>query len=241
MEARKQPVREAAREALEAYFDELGASVAQSIEAQKDFTLPQVFDFEEWLGQLEGAVREVAEEAARQGFLTGADRTGMDASFDPESRAAQETIRELVEKSETITETTEADLREEIREGLEQNERMDQIAGRVRGYVDDAKQGRVPTIAQTTVTGGFESQQLEAFRSAGFEGKRWITQRDADVRTSHETAGTQQRPLEVPFEVGGASLMYPGDPSGPVEEVANCRCTMFPVKDLEETTPEQLG
>jgi len=241
VEARKAPVREAAREALASYFDELGEAVAGRIEAQKDFTLRQVFDAEEWLGQLEETIREVAEEAARQGFLTGADRTGMEAAFDPDTRAAQETIRELVEKAETITETTEADLREEVREGLEGNEPVDQIAGRVRGYVDDAKQNRVPTITQTTVTGGFESQQLEAFRSAGFDGKRWITQRDGQVRDSHEAAGTQQRPLEVPFEVGGAALMYPGDPNGPVEEVASCRCTMFPVKNLEETTPEQLG
>jgi len=200
-----------------------------------------VFEFDDWLGELEDTIREIAEEAARQGFLTGADRAGMEAAFDANSRAAQETIRALVEKSKTITETTEAALREEIREGLDQNESVDGIASRVRGYVDDAKQNRVPTITQTTVTGGFESQQLEAFREAGFEGKRWITQRDGRVRASHQAAGTQQRPLEVPFEVGGASLMYPGDPRGPVDEVANCRCTMFPVKSLEETTPGQLG
>ena len=234
---------ESAEEALSAYFQDLGEAVAANIEAQKsaaaparkDFTVPQVFGFDEWMSALEETVRAIAEEAARQGYLTGLDRIGAEGDFDPESRAAQETIRRLVEKSETITRTTEQGLREEIRQGLEENEPVDQIASRVRGYVDDAQSNRVPTIAQTTVTGGFESQQLEAFREAGFEGKRWITQRDGEVRPSHEAAGTQERPLEVPFEVGGASIMYPGDPSGPVEEVANCRCTMFPVRELDQT------
>jgi hypothetical protein len=30
--------------------------------------------------------------------------------------------------------------------------------------------------------------------------------------------------MDEPFTVGGASLMYPGDPAGPAEEVINCRC-----------------
>jgi hypothetical protein len=28
------------------------------------------------------------------------------------------------------------------------------------------------------------------------------------------------------FSVGGASMAYPGDPSGPPKEVVNCRCTI---------------
>jgi hypothetical protein len=31
-------------------------------------------------------------------------------------------------------------------------------------------------------------------------------------------------PVDQPFIVGGASLMYPQDPGGPPVEVINCRC-----------------
>lgn len=172
------------------------------------------------------------------GFQTGIQRVGGTADFNPESRVAQETIRQLAEKMEGVIRTTEDDLRRQVQQGLQNNESVGTIAGRIRQYVEDDGEHRAETIAQTTVTGGFESQQLEAFRTAGFEGKRWLTQRDDRVRESHQDAGRQQRPLDVPFTVGGAQLMYPSDPNGPSDEVVNCRCTMVPIKDLERTDPE---
>jgi hypothetical protein len=42
--------------------------------------------------------------------------------------------------------------------------------------------------------------------------------------------------LEESFLVGGYRLKFPGDPAGPVAEVANCRCTMMADENL---TPEQ--
>jgi len=37
--------------------------------------------------------------------------------------------------------------------------------------------------------------------------------------------------MNEPFLVGGASLMYPGDPNGPASEIINCRCVARPVVD----------
>jgi len=60
--------------------------------------------------------------------------------------------------------------------------------------------------------------------------KRWIATADSRTRASHlrvhmETLANPI-PTDQPFIVGGAKMMYPGDPAGPPEESIQCRCTM---------------
>ncbi|WP_371500298.1 hypothetical protein OG871_27560 [Kitasatospora sp. NBC_00374] len=56
--------------------------------------------------------------------------------------------------------------------------------------------------------------------------KTWHTREDGQARPSHRDADGQTRPAPVPFNVGGALLAGPRDPSGPIEETAGCRCTV---------------
>jgi hypothetical protein len=55
--------------------------------------------------------------------------------------------------------------------------------------------------------------------------KVWVSQGDSRVRDTHIQADGQEVSVNDSFIVGGASLMYPGDPSGPAREVVNCRCS----------------
>lgn len=59
--------------------------------------------------------------------------------------------------------------------------------------------------------------------------KEWIASFDDRTRSTHTEAGASE-PIDYnqPFMVGGSFLMYPGDPSGPAEEVINCRCSVAP-------------
>ena len=57
----------------------------------------------------------------------------------------------------------------------------------------------------------------------------WVTMHDNDVRPHHKVAEGQQRPPGEPFQVGGAKMRYPGDPTAPIELWINCRCTLAPV------------
>lgn len=57
------------------------------------------------------------------------------------------------------------------------------------------------------------------------EFKKWRTQNDTFVRPTHQQA-EHHPPIAIneSFTVGGAQLEYPLDPSGPIEEIVNCRC-----------------
>lgn len=52
----------------------------------------------------------------------------------------------------------------------------------------------------------------------------WIASGDGRTRSSHALADGQKREMNRPFDVGGAKLMRPGDPSAPAREIINCRC-----------------
>jgi len=68
----------------------------------------------------------------------------------------------------------------------------------------------------------------EAARSTGLDMiKEWASAEDARTRQSHAEADGQEVPLDEPFNVGGTSLMVPGDPNGPAKEIINCRCTVL--------------
>ena len=66
--------------------------------------------------------------------------------------------------------------------------------------------------------------------------KMWLSLHDDRVRTTHQHADRQRRPLAADFQVGGFSLRYPGDPLGPPEEVIGCRCVVV----VLDSAPDSL-
>lgn len=95
-----------------------------------------------------------------------------------------------------------------------------------QGASDDA----LPWRSRATLLGGHEAQ-VTSMQSATDSNpgarKRWRSRHDDRVRSSHRKADGQAVGLDEPFRVGGAELMYPGDPSGPAGEILNCRCEMY--------------
>lgn len=57
---------------------------------------------------------------------------------------------------------------------------------------------------------------------------QWRSQRDDAVRDTHQATDGQVRAAGKPFDVAGHPLLYPGQPVGPPEVWANCRCTLQP-------------
>lgn len=57
----------------------------------------------------------------------------------------------------------------------------------------------------------------------------WVDMHDTTVRPTHRAANGQQRPIGVPFKVGGKEMPYPGYSGVDPSLWMNCRCTLRPV------------
>jgi hypothetical protein len=75
------------------------------------------------------------------------------------------------------------------------------------------------TAANFGINMGAESSDYEVQ-------KFWINTRDARTRPSHLAMTKDRIDLNQPFNVGGVSMMYPGEVGAPAAEVVNCRCVM---------------
>ena len=105
----------------------------------------------------------------------------------------------------------------------------DEVTGLIANLYDRYYLDRAARIAIQEVLSATAEAQHQAATTVG-EGPidhTWTTVGDSHVRASHAAADGQTVPLDVPFIVGGASLNYPRDPGGPMEEVAGCRCSEF--------------
>jgi hypothetical protein len=124
-----------------------------------------------------------------------------------------------------------------IAEGLDAGEEIPQIAKRVRDAAG-VTEPRARVIARTeshgarnTVNAASVRRVASAFGSDSAFSRRWQAAEDARTRPTHNEADGQTVALNQPFTVGGASLDFPGDPSGPPGEIINCRCTTITVID----------
>ena len=91
-----------------------------------------------------------------------------------------------------------------------------------QAWEDDAA-----AIGRNEAVAAFNASRLAAAQAHAAEtgvrlDKQWTSLHDAATRHTHVDADRQRVPLDQPFRVGGHDLMYPHDPDGPIEEIANC-------------------
>lgn len=179
-----------------------------------------------------GFEHAVAMIQARQGKRIK-DNADLGLSFDLEQPDLADYLRRRpVQYADLVTVTLAGDLRELLVTLTDQGASIAQIADAITARFDSLSHARALLIARTEVISASNLATLTAYQQSGVVTKSsWLTARDERVRPTHQEADGQIRALGEPFDVGGAQLLYPGDPAAPIQEIAMCRCTLLPELD----------
>lgn len=165
-------------------------------------------------------------------------RKGLLSFFSEKWRQLMESfyLDESASRISDVTDTT----RERVRKVLADSEDLP-ISQRAT-YIEetlnnpDFNRNRALVIARTeSTTAANKGAELGNEDADYVTVKQWLSVEDSRTRTSHIDADGQQATADGYFIVGGYTCRYPGDMSLPVQEVANCRCSVLYISVLDET------
>lgn len=116
--------------------------------------------------------------------------------------------------------------RAQLVEGFMKGESIAKLRDRLRA-VPGLAAGRASAVARTEIVSASNAGSIGMVQLMGMQGfKVWQATEDARTRLTHSHppigADGQRVRLSEWFQVGGARLFFPGDPSGPPEEIINC-------------------
>ncbi len=153
---------------------------------------------------------------------------------------AEENTLDMVDD---ISGTTLDQMRETIRQGLNEGVGPQEIADRLDNMgISDMSRARAATIARTemhraSMVGSVNAAQSLASSVGLLLDKVWNAVEDKRTRDDHTTLDGQKVGMDEPFEVNGSQIQFPGDPAAPPEQTINCRCvlTYEPSEDQPDT------
>ncbi len=157
------------------------------------------------------------------------DALAIQGSFSINSPAAEAWLQ-LKQRQywlDTVNATTQNLLSTRLAEVMAAGPTPDLLAAAVEKAMGDRIRSSAATIARTEVGGAYNAASSMAREQIGVKKQEWLATFDSRTRSSHLAANGQKVAVGEKFEVGGARLLYPGDPAGPVAELANCRCTVI--------------
>jgi len=231
------PVEKAMRIAMQLFFTQQRRIVEANLDKLKAYPRLQrdiladyiLFPMAKEQERLAAASQPLIEQAVQVGATFGSASLG-NVEFDVLNPLVLEAVRRRVAFfSKRINEETARALTEQIRHALQEGDSISRVAERIADVYDQAIGFRSLRIARTEVISASNGGALAAYEAGGVPRKQWVTAGDEHVRETHQAAEGQVVALPQRFIVGGALLDYPGDPSGPPEEIINCRCTTVPV------------
>lgn len=196
--------------------------------ALEDLDADQFFEREFWTAQ----TAELAEDLYGQATGAGIDRIMMmfAVDFDISASWVDDFIEQRAQQlAGQVTQTTYDAIRSELIAGVTDGESIDDLAARVEQVFSAADEYRATTIARTEVISAYNAGSMRGAEQLPRDvvmGAEWIATRDSRTRDIHASADGQVRLIGVPFEVGGAPMQHPGDPTGGAKNTVNCRCAV---------------
>lgn len=127
----------------------------------------------------------------------------------------------------TIGDAIAEQVTEAIRDGYAAGSSVARVSRDIQSRVDSISKVRADMLARSDLNGiSNAGSMLAAIISGAAATKTWLSAGDDRVRPDHEDADGQTVAIGDPFDVGGESAMYPGDPNLSWDLSANCRCTL---------------
>lgn len=127
-------------------------------------------------------------------------------------------------------------------QGILQGESIPNIATRISRDLGETNRKAALRYARTMTTGAENAGHVDAYERAQSKGieirQMWLATLDGRTRDSHREMDGET------VEVGGTfsnGCRFPGDPSGPAEEVWNCRCRVIAQVKGFEHDPSDLS
>lgn len=202
-----------------------------------------LLDWAEWFDRIEDVTREPLRQIIEDGYETGQQRLAVTG---PDFTSDTPFVRQVLAEILTQTKRTQSTFRElvsdTIQRGLTEGDDMNELVDRVRQKTQEQTGYRLRRTVRTAANGGFEAGQTDAYRDAGIKKMRWLSQRDARVRTpangdkwNHRKPDGQTIKVGATFTITGRGgrteqLRFPSAPEGSAGNVINCRCSTRPVE-----------
>ncbi len=213
----------------------------------RDLDVDMIFDKATWDKQLEEDLRPVLAAIVTEAAESSWDDGVPDGEEPISQKDLQQYLDEQMQRVKKSNETT----REEILAAilvvmlLSGNEDKSSILRTALGAIFAELMGRRRRLiaeqeSQTAYNAGVYLAAARAARAEREQGeaqgrpedqrrvfmKRWVTQRDAKVRSQHRNLEGKRVPFADGFKVEGYSLRFPGDPLAPAHLTINCRCKL---------------
>lgn len=119
----------------------------------------------------------------------------------------------------------------QVTSGILQGSSINQMARKLMNNIQTMERNSAIRAARTAITAAENAGRQDAADELESKGvilnKRWIATHDSRTRHAHAAADGQIVANDMPFEVGGEHLMFPGDTSEGASgwNIYNCRCT----------------
>lgn len=216
--------------ALKRYFqdqqDKINKSLEKSVKQATD-NPDELLDWEEEGTILLAILTPLWLQSLKEGFTTINVTFGFGLTEDFMQPKFLEWIDQFgAEQVKEINNTTKEKLRKTLSEGIAEGEGIPKLRDRVSKVMTEAKINRAEKISRTETHNTVGYGTHETYKAARVQQREWKTTIDGRERDSHGAINGETTGINQPFSNG---LMYPGDASGPPEEIVNCRCVELPI------------